>query len=82
MSISSRITRLERQASGRGCGCRIGAIPIVNEFVDAEGRAIRWTDATGQPLPGPPDIPSCRLCEGRIRYVAVVRRPAVDAAQV
>jgi hypothetical protein len=79
--VEGRVERLERQAgAGRRCDCPIGPIVIVNEFVDPEGCTVRWTDAADRPLPGPPDIPSCRLCEGRIRYVAVVRRPPTSEA--
>jgi hypothetical protein len=78
MRINGRVERLERQTSeGRRCDCPIGPIVIVNEFVDPEGSTVRWTDAANRPMPGPPDIPSCNICEGRIRYVAV-RRPVAS----
>ena len=76
--VDGRVERLERQTlAGRRCDCPIVPIRIVNEFVDAEGNTLRWEDADGKPMPGPPVIPSCRLCKGQIKYVALVRRPTV-----
>ena len=69
-----------RRCAGRRCDCPIVPIRIVNEFVDAEGNTLRWEDADGKPMPGPPVIPSCRLCKGQVKYVAVVRRPTAERA--
>jgi hypothetical protein len=75
-AFKTRVEKLERSMSAGSSACPDcgwhGPIVIVNEYIDAEGRTVRRTDAAGNSLV-PPDSTPCRLCKGRIKVVAVCR---------
>ena len=82
MTLRTRLDRLERREGGGGWPCPgcgwSGLTLILHEYLDVAGRVVRVEDCNGNPLPGFPDIPSCDLCKGTIRFL--VFRCPVGAA--
>jgi hypothetical protein len=79
VNVRTRLEKMERLLGAGGLPCLkcgwTGPISFRNEYIDSEGRTVRWEDDKGNSLPCPPDIVPCGLCKGRIKVV-VVRRPA------